>query len=501
MGTGMNYMQAAKSRKAVLLLVVLCLVAFFVNNGLLRPDIMETRNLETAREMAGGGSWIVPRMNGEYRLEKPPLPTWIAAVVELAAPDNLKAQRAMSGAAGCMLVAFFFLFARRVTRRDDYALTAALMLITCYQIILQSRTATWDIYCHAFMMGGIYFLWRGLYEEGHTWRNMLIAGALTGLSFMSKGPVSLYALLLPWIIAALAMRRPQMRGRWMPLVAMIVLAVAISAWWYIYILAAHPEAAQYVIHKESSSWQNHNVRPWWYYWRFFTETGIWAPLTLVALAFPYWRKRMGDMKPAYTAALLWTAAQLLLLSLMPEKKMRYLLPMMMPLCLMMAACVADWAERRNSRRAPRIVVGVAVAFALAEIFAMPAIARAFSNPAYHSIAATREMPELKGLPFYSNSQQQLRIEIVYAAGRIIRPLDYASPTIGEELKKRVPCVLISRKPLGQELATGALAGIDTTFIGTYNNSNRTRFSKHGSDENFIYNVTLLKPSHNHGQQD
>ena len=100
-------LQATGPRRAVLLLALLCFVAFFVNNGFLRPDIMETRNLETAREMVEGGNWLVPRMNGEYRLEKPPLPTWIAAAAQAVAPDNLEVQRTMSGLAGCMLVVFF----------------------------------------------------------------------------------------------------------------------------------------------------------------------------------------------------------------------------------------------------------------------------------------------------------------------------------------------------------------------------------------------------------
>ncbi len=55
------------------------------------------------------------------------------------------------------------------------------------------------------------------------------------------------------------------------------------------------------------------------------------------------------------------------------------------------------------------------------------------------------MAELKGVPFYSNAGEQLRIEIVYAAGRVIRPLDYSSKNINEELRKRMPCVLLSHK--------------------------------------------------------
>lgn len=476
----------------MLLLAVLCLIAFFAHNGALRPDIMETRNLETAREIVESGDWLVPRMNGEYRLEKPPLPTWIAAVMQTVSPDNLKLQRVPSGLAGCMLVVFFYLLAVKMTGRRKYAFLASLMLITCYQIVLQARIATWDIYCHAFMMGGIYFLWRGLYEDSHVWRNMLLAGVFTGLSFMSKGPVSLFALLLPWVIAIVVLRRPKMRGRVLPLVVAALVAVIIGAWWYVLILVAHPEAASYVIHKETGSWKHHNVRPWWYYWRFFVETGVWAPLMLLAMAFPYWKKRLGDMTRPYALALLWTVAQLVLLSLMPEKKMRYLLPMMMPCCYTMAFLADYYVEQLGRKWVERVVVGIALVFAVAEVFAMPAIAKVFSNPNYNSIARTRSIPELKDVPFYHNADEQLRIEIVYASHKIIRPVDFASPSINADLKKLLPCVIITHEPLSSELQAGALQDIDVKVIGKYNDSNRNKFSKHGNNKNFIYYVTLLK---------
>lgn len=43
--------------------------------------------------MANDGHWMVPTMNGELRLEKPPLPTWVAGIVECFVPDNIAAQR------------------------------------------------------------------------------------------------------------------------------------------------------------------------------------------------------------------------------------------------------------------------------------------------------------------------------------------------------------------------------------------------------------------------
>ena len=41
-----------------------CLFAFFVNNEIIVPDIMEARNIVTAREMVYEGHWVVPTMNG-----------------------------------------------------------------------------------------------------------------------------------------------------------------------------------------------------------------------------------------------------------------------------------------------------------------------------------------------------------------------------------------------------------------------------------------------------
>lgn len=58
---------------------------------------MEARNMVTAREMVHDGNWLVPTMNGDLRLEKPPLPTWLTAVAEMISPDNLALQRAMAG--------------------------------------------------------------------------------------------------------------------------------------------------------------------------------------------------------------------------------------------------------------------------------------------------------------------------------------------------------------------------------------------------------------------
>ncbi len=93
-------------------ILLVCFVTFFVHNDAIPADLMESRNLVTAREMVNTGNYLIPTMNGELRLEKPPLPTWIAAVIEQAFPHNLAAQRSAAGVAATIMVFFLFLLVR-----------------------------------------------------------------------------------------------------------------------------------------------------------------------------------------------------------------------------------------------------------------------------------------------------------------------------------------------------------------------------------------------------
>ncbi len=144
-------------------LVVVCVAAFFVSADSLQADFMESRNLVTANEMVEYHNWLVPTMNGDLRLEKPPLPTWVAAAIQIVAPDSIKAQRAAAGAMGALWALFFFLTVEAVTRRSDIAGLSTIIFLTCYSVVLMGRTATWDIYCHAFMQGAVWLLFKIFY--------------------------------------------------------------------------------------------------------------------------------------------------------------------------------------------------------------------------------------------------------------------------------------------------------------------------------------------------
>lgn len=340
-------------RLRIWIMAAVVAITFFVNNRTLQPDIMESRNLVTAREMVETGEWLVPTMNGELRLEKPPLPTWVSAVVESVSPDDIAAQRAVASLFGVMLVVFFYLLCRDVFRVDP--VIAVILLCSCYQFMLMARTVSWDIYTHAFMLGGIYFLVMAVNGRGRQWWRFCLAGLFAGLSVMSKGPVSLFALFLPFLLAWGIFGRPSMRGKWLPVGVMVLVTIVVGCWWYAYIHIFHADEWQAVMAKETGSWLNRNVRPWHYYWKFFLEAGVWALLLVTSIIMVLRRGFRGDR--SRLVPVMWMLFCLVLLSCMPEKKTRYLLPLLIPAAVVMAQAVGIWCASFSSRGSADITLG------------------------------------------------------------------------------------------------------------------------------------------------
>lgn len=531
------------------LLVVICFFTFFIHNKVVYPDIMESRNLVTAREMVEYDNWLVPTMNGELRMEKPPLPTWVAGAIERVSPDNILLQRMAAGLVASLLIFFMYFLGTGMTKKPLYGLISALVLCTSFNIILMGRTATWDIYCHSFMLGAIYFFYRAFKSEGAHWRDFLWSGVFMGLSFLGKGPVSFYALLLPFLLCYFPIYRPSAKGKIIPLLVMILICLIISLWWPVYLYVYHKDMAVLVAAKESTAWLERNVRPWYYYWKFFLESGIWSLFLVTSLLWPYWKKRI-TLKKEYILVVSWTFAILILLSLLPEKKTRYLLPILIPSAMVVAhiflygyekwskGSLPGWDKlffRINSLlvalivsflpigiyvlfyrkgdiglgwfifssvlflitavilfmsalklRPLRFLGGVVFLFFIVEAFLMPSIADLFNNPDIKSIHAVREIDTLKEIPFYYPEEEGLRIELVYEAGRRILPWDVKSDTL-----PALPMVLVSGKRAEEILPDSLQAGIEMELIGIFDDNRRKANTKWHSGI-FVRHVTLLK---------
>lgn len=508
------------------IIFVVCFFSFFINNQIIPADLMESRNLVTAQEMVKYGNYLLPTMNGEPRLEKPPLPTWISAVIEHITPKNLVVQRCAAGVVATIMVIFLYLIVSRLTRNKQCGLIASLILATSYNVIMMGRTATWDIYTHSFMLGSIYFLIVAFEEKGSQWTNFILAGLFAGLSFLSKGPVSLYALFLPFLVSFIITYRPSWEGKKAALITMILLALIVSGWWYVYTYIFHQDFAVDIAEQESSSWLNHNVRPWYYYWKFPAEAGIWALFWVTAIAYFFMNKKAIYYKE-YKLAFIWFLASLVLLSVIPEKKTRYLLPLLIPGAIltglyiyqmisgiktktemiffrsnaiiistilialpvalyfsfyienpvsfpvMIISAICSWGLSgfiiwslfgKKGIRAINVFVAVVLAMMMVTSICLVPIGDLFINEEKHSIKLLSENEKAKGLPLYYIKNEKMRMEMVYEINQQIKPINLSD---NAAISQAVPFVLISELPADSVIKN---KNVTVEYIDTYDNN-------------------------------
>ncbi|MBT8256000.1 MAG: glycosyltransferase family 39 protein [Bacteroidia bacterium] len=327
-------------------LVVACLAIFFANLDVLVVNIMEARNFVTAREMLEDGNWILTTLNGEPRYQKPPLPTWLTALSgALFGLKNIFTLRVPAALLALVLVVSSFKFSEKIFQNRSFAFIASLILATSFYVISAGRDANWDIFAHGFMMVCIYQLYLFFTSEGKGYPSALLAALFFGASFMSKGPVSMYVLLLPFLISfGIVYKFNSLKRKIIPLFLFLLASFLLSAWWYWYTYAFDPETVTEITKRETSNWTGYNIRPFYYYWSFFTQSGVWTIPAFIGLLFPYLRDRVFDKK-GYLFTFLWTIGSVILLSVIPEKKSRYLLPVLIPLAFN-TAFYMDYLIRR-----------------------------------------------------------------------------------------------------------------------------------------------------------
>ena len=140
-------------------------------------------------------------------------------------------------------------------------------------------------------------------------------------------------LFLPFIIAyGISYKFKNFKQKVVPFLVFILLFVAIGTWWFIYVRWADPKAFLAIAARETGNWSSYNVKPFYYYWSFFIQSGLWTIPAFIGLLYPYIIKRV-ENKKAYQFTFLWTIIAVVLLSVIPEKKARYLMPVLIPLAL------------------------------------------------------------------------------------------------------------------------------------------------------------------------
>lgn len=319
-------------KKMFIIMLGIAIFSFFFNLSIPEADIMEARNFITAREMVSDGNWLIPTMNGNIRIEKPPLPTWITAAAYIMGDGekNTEILRIPAAILTSLMIFLFFGLVITLTKDKSLAFISAVVLATSFLIIKMGKTGSWDIYTNIFTVGALYFLLKSREKTVYS----SVAGIFLGLAIMSKGPVSIFAMFIPFIISYLIIYKVNIKKiSLIKTVIFIITTLFIGGAWYFYIYGVHSEVALKVATVESTAWLDRHTKPFWYYWYFFIFSGIWFVFGIASLIKNKMEKIVGD-KTSYKFTLIWMVISLVLLSLLPEKKERYLLPVVIPMALL-----------------------------------------------------------------------------------------------------------------------------------------------------------------------
>lgn len=332
-----------------LVLILIVIIALFGNIWVSYPDIMEIRNFVTAREMVTDGNWLITTMNGAYRFEKPPLPTWITAgfmkLIGINAPDWT--MRIPSALMGCLFLYLLYLFIKLLTNKDQISMLAVFIGATTIMFTNLVNENTWDTYTYVFAFATVFFSLKGIKTNKLFY--FILTSFTIGASILSKGPVGLYLIYFPFLISYfLIYGKEELKKYWKILLGTFLLGILIAGLWPLGIYLKDKDIFmsnifQKVINKEVATWNNRKQESIFYYLDYPVYTGIWM-LPLVFSFFQKWSKPRTVDKKFLNLTLIWNFITFLGLSAVGMKKKRYMLPLFMTSPMILSSVLIYYFE-------------------------------------------------------------------------------------------------------------------------------------------------------------
>jgi len=349
-----------------LFLVVLASIIFLVGLGRRHLWDGQTREAGIMAEMARSKDYVVPRLNGQPFLEKPPLYYWIASPVLRLLGENTYSAKIPSALAAIGGVILVFILGRKMGFSPSTAFLSAWVLATSAEYWSLGRQCMIDMTLCLFITGAMLCFFQASRPEtgGILWR----AGFVLSLAcaVLTKGLIGL-AIPLSALTVWLLVKKEFSLRTWFLLVFGVVLSLVPVAFW-IYLLCrqlggnmVYEAMLANNFGRFTGSYAEH-VGPFYFYLvKFPPQLFPWLLFLPMAFIF-HWReiRRRGKESPSLFA-LVWFVVPFLLLCIAAGKRTVYLLPLYPAAALFVGQAVGAALEGRgNSTSWFRIPVGILV---------------------------------------------------------------------------------------------------------------------------------------------
>jgi 4-amino-4-deoxy-L-arabinose transferase-like glycosyltransferase len=248
----------------LVLLVPAALLYPCLSFALFEPD--EGRYAQIPREMLQAGDWVVPTLQGEPYLDKPPLFYWLVMLAYAGLGCHDWAARLVPALALHGSVLLTYLLGRRLVG-NRAALWGALLLAVSPGFLSMGRLLLLDgvlTFWLTLAMFTLFLAQAGTRLHRGWW---LLAALACGLGILTKGPVAIVLPLVPlWAHRRLMPPRARIALGDGLVFAAVVLAIALP--WYVLVCCRLPEFARHFL------WEHNvmrfaqpfdHIRPVWFY--------------------------------------------------------------------------------------------------------------------------------------------------------------------------------------------------------------------------------------------
>lgn len=292
------------------------------------------RYAEIAREMIRSKEWIIPHLNGEIFVDKPPLLFWLIAIPSTiygsVTPFIAKLPSAFSAWIGSLIL---FLWGRKVHGTTQSGLLSGGILLSSYQYFSQSRLAKTDILLCLWIILSLYFFYlafcNGLEKKKYIY--YCFSFFFMGLGVLTKGPFGLF----PLLILSIYLIKENQSRLWITkefILGYLILGLTVLPWMILFVHRIGWDQTMTVI-KESKILTR--TAPFYYYfiqiWGEFFPGSLFLPFLLIYL----WKERKKIWQKEFAFFLIWFLTFFIALTIFKYRASRYLLPALPPFAIML----------------------------------------------------------------------------------------------------------------------------------------------------------------------
>ena len=452
-------------------LLLLAALTFFA--GLGRGAITDSDEgfyAEAAREMVASNDWITPHYNYEYRWQKPVLYYWLSSATYLLTGASEFGARFWAAMAGLGLVLITAAAGRR-WYDETTGLLAGAIVATNFGYFYMARMALPDLpltFCITLAT------WAGMVSTLESERSprtfVMLAAMGLGAGFLMKGPVGVVIPLLV-LLPILMIERRSIALTPIDLVLGFVLMIAIALPWYVVMWLTHGnEYLQSFFvgdnYERFATSRFNDPRPWWFYLPVVAGGLLpWTPLTLVWLGpITQFLRRKRDVHAIDLRLLRWAALPLIFYSLSVGKQPRYVLPVLPPLAILLAASINERTQEFRGfdgvRSMPRRALPVVVGSLLSGVFFVTLAVLVFRaqpllinvQPMYPTVAAyaIATMGALVILVAITKGWRSAPLVVALAAAVTLPAIQYGALSNGGDDTVQQMARLVQQHRVGQE---------------------------------------------------